>query len=109
MESDERGGKPREAQRSHMSASRFRRQGDKRTLVLVILTLVVVGGGLIALIRGPAALVTGLPCLMGGAVLILLPWLLLTALEKWRDRMERADRAVIEELEDKDPVDRERR
>jgi len=47
-----------------------------------------VGGGLIALIYGPAALLTALPCLLGGAALILAPWLLLTALEKWRERLD---------------------
>jgi hypothetical protein len=67
---------------------RFRRQSDQKYLILVILTLVLVGGGLIALIFGPSALLTSLPCLLGGAGLILAPWLLLTGIEKWRDRME---------------------
>lgn len=67
---------------------RLRRDKDRRLLVLVILTLVVAGGGLIGVILGPEALLTALPCLLGGALLILLPWLLLTVVEKWRDRME---------------------
>ena len=74
------------------SMRRFRRQSDQRYLILVILTLVLVGGGLIALILGPTALLTSLPCLLGGAGLILVPWLLLAAIEKWRDRMDRTDR-----------------
>ncbi|MCP4428012.1 MAG: hypothetical protein GY803_26295, partial [Chloroflexi bacterium] len=52
---------------------------------MVIFTLVLVGGGLIALIWGPTALLTSLPCLLGGAALILVPWGLLTAVEKWRE------------------------
>ena len=67
---------------------RFRRERDRGLLILVILTLVVVGGGLIGLILGLEALLTALPCLLGGVLLILVPWLLLTSVEKWRDRME---------------------
>lgn len=67
---------------------RFRRESDRKLLILVILTLVIVGGGLIALILGPEALLTALPCLLGGVLLILVPWLLLTTVERWRDRME---------------------
>ena len=67
---------------------RFRRESDRKLLILVILTLVVVGGGLIGLILGLESLLTALPCLLGGALLILVPWLLLTAVERWRDRME---------------------
>ena len=75
--------------------SRFRQEGDRKYLVLVIVTLVFVGGGLIALILGPTAFLTSLPCLLGGAALIVLPWLLLTALEKWRRRIEQADRHTV--------------
>jgi membrane protein implicated in regulation of membrane protease activity len=74
---------------------RFRRESDRKFLYLVIFTLVVVGGGLIALIYGPGALLTALPCLLAGAALILVPWLLLTAAEKWRDRTERADMEAL--------------
>lgn len=62
---------------------------------MVIFTLVVVGGGLIALIFGPMALLTALPFLLGGALLILLPWGLLTAVQKWRDHMELAEREAL--------------
>ena len=74
---------------------RERRQADRKYLYLVIFTLVIVGGGLIALIYGPGALLTALPCLLAGAALILVPWLLLTAAEKWRDRTERADMEAL--------------
>jgi hypothetical protein len=69
----------------------YRRKGDQKYLILVLFTLIVVGGVLIALILGPTAFLTSLPCLLGGAGLILIPWLLLTAVEKWRDRLERID------------------
>jgi hypothetical protein len=75
---------------------RFRRESDRKFLYLVIFTLVVVGGGLIALIYGPGALLTALPCLLAGAALILVPWLALTVLEKWHDRMERAEWAALD-------------
>ncbi len=67
---------------------RERQQADKRLLVLVGLTLVVVGGGLIALIFGWQTLFTSLPILLGGMLLILGPWLLLLLLQKWRDSLE---------------------
>ena len=70
---------------------RFRRESDRKFLYLVIFTLVVVGGGLIALIYGPGTLLTALPCLLAGVALILVPWLILTAAEKWRDRVEQAE------------------
>lgn len=64
------------------------RQRDDRTLViLVVAVLLLVGGGLIALILGPEALVGALPCLCTAAGLVLGPWLLLVALERWRDRI----------------------
>ena len=75
---------------------RFRRESDRKFLYLVIFTLVVVGGTLIALIYGPGTLLTALPCLLAGAALILVPWLILTAAEKWRDRMERAEWAALD-------------
>lgn len=61
---------------------------DKRLLVVVIFVLVVIGSGLIGLIFGWQAWLTSLPCLFGGALLILVPWGLLTLAEKWRERME---------------------
>ncbi len=65
-----------------------RREDDRNYLWMVLFTLVAVGGGLIGLIWGPAALLTSLPCLLGGAALIFVPWGLLTAVEKWRDNLE---------------------
>jgi membrane protein implicated in regulation of membrane protease activity len=84
--------------------SRFRQESDQKFLILVIVALVLVGGSLIALIYGPVAFLTALPCLLGGAALIMVPWLLLTALEKWRRRIERADRQTLH-LPDRDEND----
>jgi len=67
---------------------RERREADRKYLYLVIFTLVVVGGFLIAVIYGPESLLTALPCLIAGAAMILIPWLVLSALQKWRDRMD---------------------
>jgi protein-S-isoprenylcysteine O-methyltransferase Ste14 len=64
---------------------RDRHNADRKLVILVIATLVIVGGGIIALVYGPTALIGALPCLLGGAILILGLWLLLTLLEKWRD------------------------
>lgn len=72
---------------------RSRRESERNYLILVLFTLVVVGGILIALIYGPEALLTALPCLLGGAALILLPWLLLAAMQNWRDRIENRARS----------------
>jgi hypothetical protein len=67
---------------------RHRQETDRRLLILVMFTLVVVGGALIGLIFGWEALATAVPCLLGGAFLILVPWALLTLMEKWRDTIE---------------------
>ena len=61
---------------------RFRQESDRKYLYLVLFTLVVVGGLLIAIIFGPESLLTALPCLLGGAALILLPWAVLTLIQK---------------------------
>ena len=70
------------------NSRRFGQESDRKYLHLVIFTLVVVGGTLIALIYGPGSLLTALPCLLGGAALILLPWAVLALIQKWRDGIE---------------------
>jgi hypothetical protein len=67
---------------------RIRQDSDRSFLLLAIATLIIVGGLLIGLIFGPETLLTALPCLVGGAALILAPWLLLSMLEKWRNKAE---------------------
>jgi hypothetical protein len=65
--------------------------------VFVILTLIFVGGGLIALTYGPQALLIGLLFLLGGAALILILWLLLKGIEKLRDRMVADDGKALQQ------------
>ena len=79
---------PAEDKHPATNMRRFRRDSDRNFLLLAIATLIIVGSLLIGLIYGPATLLTALPCLLGGAGLILAPWLLLCMLEKWRNRAE---------------------
>ena len=78
---------------------RERREADRKYLYLVIFTLVVVGGFLIAVIYGPESLLTALPCLLGGAALILLPWGVLTLIQKWRDGIDESARREADAIE----------
>lgn len=82
--------------RSSSNLQRFRQESDRKYLYLVVFTLVVVGGGLIAFIFGPEPLLTALPCLLGGAVLIFLPWAVLSIIQRWRDGMEKRARLESE-------------
>jgi hypothetical protein len=52
----------------------------------VILFLLIVGGGLIYLIYGSGALITGLACLIAGSGLMIALWLILSAVERWANR-----------------------
>ena len=61
----------------------YRRQSDRRLLVAVILVLVVGGLGLIGLIYGWPAMLTAMPCLVAGAVIIALLYFILALLERW--------------------------
>ena len=65
---------------------RQRKQTERRLLALVVGVLVLVGGGLIALIYGPSALLTALPCLLGGAGAIVVLYLLFALAERWANR-----------------------
>jgi len=67
----------------------IRRENDRKYLYIVIGTLILVGGGLIGLVYGVQALATALPCLLGGAMAIFLPWLILTGLDRWRSQSEK--------------------
>lgn len=66
-------------------------------LLLVLGTLLLGGTATIALVYGPGALFTAVPLLLLGAGLILIPWLLLSALGRWRAHSERAARAALDE------------
>ena len=62
---------------------------DRRLLYLVIGTLIFVGSGVIWAVYGRWALLTAVPVLIFGVFLILVPYLLLSGLQKWRDKIER--------------------
>lgn len=59
---------------------------NTRYLKLVLAALVGGGSLVIVLVYGPSALLTAVPILLLGAALILLPWLVLTAIEYLRHR-----------------------
>jgi hypothetical protein len=65
---------------------RARKRQERQLLALVAAVLVVIGGGLIALIYGPSALITALPCLLAGAGAILILYLLFLLAERWVNR-----------------------
>lgn len=95
----------KEKKQSPTNMRAYRQQTDKKLLYLVLFTLVVVGSGLIALIWGSASLLTALPCLMGGALLILIPWTILTALEKWRANTDAKYRAALDVADETSDAD----
>ncbi len=72
---------------SKLSESRQqRRRWERRDLVLVLGMLLLGGEALIWLVYGRSAALSALLCLLPGAGLILLLWLLLVAVERWIDR-----------------------
>lgn len=63
-----------------------RRRDDRALFLAAIAVLLVVGGGLIWLIYGGGAFVTGLACLLFGVGLLALLWLVMTGIERWANR-----------------------
>jgi uncharacterized membrane protein YphA (DoxX/SURF4 family) len=62
---------------------RARRRGEQRRLFWIVAAfLVVVGGITIALVYGPPAAALGLVCLLAGAGLLGLLWLILLLIER---------------------------
>ena len=68
-------------ERPYTNSRQIRRENDRQFLKMVVFTLVVVGGLMIALIYGPASLLTALPILLGGAALIAAPYFVLKGIE----------------------------
>lgn len=77
-----------EEKQPYTNTRQIRRENDRKILYLVLLTLIFVGGGVIALVYGGWALATAVPLLLVGAFLILVPYGLLAGLQKWRDKFE---------------------
>ena len=61
---------------------RQRAEFNRRLLGLVLFVLVIVGGALIAVLYGPQAGVLAVACLLGGAGVIGLLWLIFTLIGK---------------------------
>jgi hypothetical protein len=73
-------------QRPPTDYRRDRRRTDRNLAWAVVIFLVGVGGTLIALIYGGGAAALGLVCLLAGAVLFGLVWLILTLMGRWAER-----------------------
>jgi hypothetical protein len=64
----------------------MRKRHERELVLLALLTLVLIGGGLIALIFGLDALLGALPCLLAGGGGILALYGLLVLAERWVNR-----------------------
>jgi hypothetical protein len=65
---------------------RERRKSDRNLALAVVIFLVGVGGTAIALVYGGGAAALGLVCLLAGAGLFGLLWLILTLMGRWAER-----------------------
>ena len=63
-----------------------RRATERRLALSVVLSLLLLGGGLIGLIYGTGAAILGISCLLLGCAVFALLWLILTAMEWWSKR-----------------------
>jgi hypothetical protein len=73
-------------QRPPTDYRRERRKSDRNLALAVVIFLVGVGGTLIALIYGGGAAALGLVCLLAGAGIFGLLWLILTLMERWAEK-----------------------
>jgi hypothetical protein len=64
----------------------LRRREDRRLVVVVMAFLVVVGGAAIGIVYGWQTAGLGAVCLLGGAAVIGLLWLILSLVERWAGR-----------------------
>jgi len=60
----------------------YRRQTERRLAIAVILALVLIGSVVIGLVYGWPAVFTGLLCLLPGAGVFLLLWIVLSVIER---------------------------
>ena len=72
--------------RSLLDLRAFRRQEDRRLVLVIVLFLVIVGGVAIGLVYGWSLAASGVLCLLGGAALFGLLWLILSLVERWAGR-----------------------
>jgi hypothetical protein len=64
---------------------RQRRLEQRRLFWAVAVFLVVVGGGIIALVYGSRAVLLGAACLLGGAGILAVLWVILILIERWAE------------------------
>ena len=64
----------------------YRKKLERRLVVAVVIALLVVGSVVIGLVYGWQSILTGLICLVPGAAILGLLWLLLNWLERFVDR-----------------------
>ncbi len=64
----------------------LRRKDEWRLLVIIAIFLVVVGGIVIGLVYGWRQAAMGGICLLGGAAVLGLLWLILSLVERWANR-----------------------
>jgi len=70
-------------EQNRSSDFRQQRQREQRRLFWMVLAFLVIGGTItIALVYGPPAAVLGLVCLLAGAGLLILLWLILLLIER---------------------------
>lgn len=65
---------------------RARRRREQRRLLAIVVAFLVVGGSVaIGLSYGPRAVLTGALCLLAGAGVLSVLWLILRLLERWAE------------------------
>ncbi len=64
----------------------LRRKDERRLVVIIAVFLVVVGGIVIGLVYGWQQAAMGGTCLLGGAAVFSLLWLILSLVERWVNR-----------------------
>ena len=74
--------------RPHKNVAQIREEDDKKFLYMVAGALIFGGGGIIGLLYGWQGVLTAMPCLLGGAGVIAIPWMLLTWYGRWREKMD---------------------
>ena len=65
---------------------RWQRREDRRLALVIILFLVLVGGVAIGIVYGWSNAAAGVLCLIGGAAVLGLVWLILVLVERWARR-----------------------
>ncbi|MEM9775220.1 MAG: hypothetical protein AAF902_11620 [Chloroflexota bacterium] len=79
--------KPAEV-RGHRNAKSIRTDNNRRNLWMAVLTLVIGGSLLSGLVYGWQAILSSLPFLLIGALLIIVPWMVMQGIGRFLDWMD---------------------